>query len=110
MNLIEQLGGYSIAKTEYKMPVKLRNIDYEQLAIELLKYRRENNIFEVGDKVVDTDGFFDWLCKVDYLSTDGRVVMYKHDQRRGDTAFSTWSPIRRVRHATDEEIKAGKRL
>lgn len=108
--VISDFGGYEKCKDILSQP----NIDFimnaQGLREHMLEYRRQHNIFEVGDKVVDTDGFFDWLCKVDYLSTDGRVVMYKYDQRRGDTAFSTWPPIRRVRHATDAEIKAGKRL
>ena len=119
MNLIEQLGGYEKAKAflnatsftiDELIMMQRSGLRTQHVEKALLEYRRQHNIFEVGDKVVDTDGFFDWLCKVDYLSTDGRVVMYKHDQRRGDTAFSTWPPIRRVRHATDAEIKAGKRL
>ena len=109
MNLIEQLGGYGRTKDALELPLDYGFSD-DDIKAALLEYRRQHNIFEAGDKVVDTDGFFDWLCKVDYLSTDGRVVMYKHDQRRSDTAFSTWPPIRRVRHATPEEIKAGKRL
>ncbi|WP_075175477.1 hypothetical protein [Acinetobacter indicus] len=111
MNLIEQLGGYSAAKAEANAPVKLINFfDYDQLDKELLEYRRQHNIFESGDLVVDTTGFYDWLCRVEYLSTDGRVVMYRHDQRKGDTAFTTRPLIETVRHATDAEIKAGKRL
>ncbi|MDQ9022774.1 hypothetical protein RFI02_16845 [Acinetobacter sichuanensis] len=66
--------------------------------------------FKVGDLVVDSTGFFDWLCKVDYLSSDGRVVMYKHDKSKNDTAYQTWPNIESVRHATPSEIKAGRRL
>lgn len=118
MNLIEQFGGYENAKSmcdHINGPLGLITDGYSHytkamVVDALLEYRRDNNVFEVGDFVVDTEGFFDWLCKVDYLSTDGRVVMYKHDQRRGDTAFSTWPPIRRVRHANPQEIEAGRRL
>lgn len=66
--------------------------------------------FKVGDLVVDSTGFFDWLCKVDYLSSDGRVVMYKHDKSKNDTAYQTWPNIETVRHATPAEIKAGHRI
>ena len=121
MNLIEEFGGYECAKAEFNDPmyeddelytIKVTGTRFfkHNLADALLEYRRANNIFEVNDKVIDTTGFFDWLCKVDYLSTDGRVVMYKYDQRKGDTAFTTWPFIETVRHATDEEIEAGKRL
>ena len=72
--------------------------------------KHDSREFKVGDLVVDSTGFFDWLCKVDYLSSDGRVVMYKHDKSKNDRAYQTWPNIETVRHATPEEIKAGHRL
>lgn len=48
MNLIEQLGGYGKAKS------KLRDngsLHAERLKCVLLQYRREKNIFEVGDNI-----------------------------------------------------------
>lgn len=86
MNLIEQLGGYDEAKKqgeEWGFDEYLNNV--------LLQYRRDNNIFEVGDKVV---------C---------------HDKGMGDNLFSyeDWMEDfidQYLRHATLEEIKAGKRL
>ncbi|WP_075174439.1 hypothetical protein [Acinetobacter indicus] len=113
MNLIEQLGGYERAKHEFEMIKEMKPIYPGEIETNnrlLLEYRRQHNIFESGDLVVDTTGFYDWLCRVEYLSTDGRVVMYRHDQRKGDTAFTTRPLIETVRHATDAEIKAGKRL
>lgn len=95
MNLIEQLGGYNAAKAEANAPVKLMNsFSYEQLDKELLEYRRANNIFEAGDKAVlpyrnyRSDVF---ELTVDLIkSFDKAAVCY--------------------RHATDAEIKAGRRL
>lgn len=120
MSLIEKLGGYEKAKNVFSQMkhscergyIEGKGVFYSYIGLQsaLLEYRRQHNIFEVGDKVVDTTGFFDWLCKVEYLSTDGRVVMYKYDQRKGDTAFTTWPFIETVRHATPEEIAAGRRL
>ena len=107
MNLIEQLGGYSIAKTEYKMPVKLLNIDYEQLATELLEHRRQHNIFEVGDKVVLVgDGTWEHLFEVEKMSPKGR----KPTKLKTDVFGNYHVGYNIVRHATSEEIKAGHRL
>ena len=69
MNLIEQLGGYGAAKAEANSPIKLLNFfNYEQLEKELLEYRREHNIFEVGDKVV---------CISDPISPDEFEKLFK---------------------------------
>jgi len=61
----------------------------------LLEYRRQHNIFEVGDKVVVKDHPF-W--PEDY------VILTVEQEHIGKWYMSAW------RHATDAEIKAGKRL
>ena len=85
MNLIEQLGGYEKAKS------KLRDngsLHAERLKNALLEYRRQHNIFEVGDFVC-----FKTLG-------DGYVHKYtKYHEFKYD-----------LKHATGEEIKAGRRL
>ena len=53
MNLIEQLGGYEKAKEWYK-DQDLRGNHTARIRHALLEYRRQHNIFEVGDKVVKT--------------------------------------------------------
>lgn len=121
MNLIEQLGGYEAAKEKRDdINHTLKNCEflgggdareglYERLeSIEqaLLDYRRQHNIFENGDWVVyeitGTIGdFIDHIklatghpyCRVDFGLCDVGLILLKH-----------------IRHATDEEIKAGKRL
>ena len=127
MNLIEQLGGYEKAKE--KMDDICHTLDnsellgggdareglYERLeSIDkaLLEYRRQHNIFEVGDKVVykpsmvqgvifTVIGFDDF----GWMKTEAFFEGFDHPKR-----FSEDPPFSDVRHATDEEIKAGKRL
>lgn len=101
MNLIEVLGGYGAAKAEANSPVKLLNFfNYEQLEKELLEYRREKNIFEVGDKVVFKKN---WTAN-DLVLTIGGATQ---NSIRLDTVLDL---KRHFRHATDEEIKVGHRL
>ena len=54
MNLIEQLGGYEAAKAEGE---KWGFDDF--LNNQLLEYRRQHNIFEVGDKVIEITDYPD---------------------------------------------------
>lgn len=104
MNLIEQLGGYEKAKTKRDdLNHTLENCEflgggdareglYERLeSVEqaLLKYRRQHNIFEVGDRFV-IDGLFGV-----FYANDGNIPYLDYNK---------------IRHATDAEIKAGKRL
>lgn len=110
MNLIEQLGGYEKAKEKRDdISHTLDNSEilgggdareglYERLeSIDkaLLNYRRQHNIFEVGDKVVVKDHPF-W--PEDY------VILTVEQEHIGKWYMSAW------RHATDAEIKAGKRF
>mgnify|MGYP007049051827 CR=1 FL=1 len=89
MNLIDRLGGYEAAKLEGEK----WGFD-EFLLKQLLEYRREHNIFEIGDLVVLPYTNY----KVDVFElTDGNREVYD------DKGVC-------YRHATDEEIKAGRRL
>lgn len=88
MNLIEQLGGYEKAK------IRLGSCDitlsyYQELDRQLLEYRRANNIFEEGDWVV-------------IPSRGNGLFQVSRLLCRSDT--------QEMIHATDDEIKAGKRL
>lgn len=96
MNLIEQLGGYEAAKAEGE---KWGFDDF--LNNQLLEYRRQHNIFEVGDKVVskENNGFVYTV-----ITVDGGLGRLKN------VLFDHVYPLHDFRHATDEEIKAGKRL
>lgn len=124
MNLIEEFGGYDQAKSERdKINYKLNNGDfvgggspkeylYERLSlieIDLLEYRRANNIFEVGDKVVYPNLSHKNLFSVRYVN-NGEIVVYELWDEMGAKTFTEFYPFSDIRHATDEEIKAGYRL
>lgn len=79
------------------------------LGLMLLDYRRQHNIFEVGDKVV---------CKYEHAHLFGDVVLeiaYFRDDLKELGRFVRFTngndfKLDAIRHATDAEIKAGKRL
>ena len=102
MNLIEQLGGYEKAK------VILQAVGHEHDAM-LLEYRRQHNIFEVGDSVLPISNYSD---QVHFLA-DWYI---ENLDFRYTTNSGSWGIIVKSlmdgawRHATDEEIKAGRRL
>ena len=119
MSLIEQLGGYEKTKdhrdylidfgNEFNRPNKY---EVNKINNALLEYRSKHNIFEFGDKVVLLKNQHMWH-KMESIytvtSTDiydgitiGVAIEYKN------TSYG--NEIGNIRHATDEEIKAGKRL
>ena len=104
MNLIEQLGGYERAKHEFEMIKEMKPIYPGEIETNdrlLLEYRRQHNIFEVGDKVVskENNGFVYTV-----ITVDGGLCRLKN------VLFDHVYPLHDFRHATNEEIKAGKRL
>ena len=107
MNLIEQLGGYERAKYKFEMikemkPVYLGEIETNNRL--LLEYRRQHNIFEVGDKVVSRCA--DKEIRIfTYQETIGRNILVKCKKGKGYCYPKKW-----FSHANDAEIKAGKRL
>ena len=104
MNLIEQLGGYERAKHEFEMIKEMKPTYPGEIETNdrlLLEYRRQHNIYEVGDKVIKTHPKNTILWPVLGVYKNGGVWL--------DYKGFCWKPPR-VRHATDEEIKAGKRL
>ncbi len=108
MNLIEQLGGYDEAKKILE-DVKSRDHIYaqkfERPALEqaLLEYRRQHNIFEADDYIIH-DGelkvFAMWSSAVEGCAYIGYAYAENGEMAHKDE----------FRHATDAEIKAGKRL
>jgi len=119
VNLIEQLGGYGEAKglfNLYEYSISFRYYkdfegDFESagyvdvfipdLQKALLEYRRQHNIFEVGDKVVSIDKYSnDMIFTITELTSKNVFTSMEF----GEIAYSF------VRHAHDAEIKAGKRL
>ena len=122
MNLIEQLGGYEAAKglfNLYEYSISFRYYkdfegDFESagyvdvfipdLQKALLEYRRQHNIFEVGDKVVSRCA--DKEIRIfTYQETIGRNILVKCKKGKGYCYPKKW-----FSHANDAEIKAGKRL
>ena len=106
MNLIEQLGGYEHLNGFYKRAVA-HGFTLTEIKEELLKYRRQHNIFEVGDKVVFTDILNS--CVVTFKSTETdpmQIVWLTYPDGTAGYVFH----LNKIKHATDEEIKAGKRL
>ena len=97
MNLIEQLGGYETLKREYEETLPLIQKGYKSKSMEvirlsLLEYRRQHNIFEVGDLIIDA-------C------IGNSVIKYHGGYDNHENWVSCF-----VRHATPAEIKAGRRL
>lgn len=104
MSLIENLGGYERAKHEFKMIEEMTPRFPDEVKTNnrlLLEYRREHNIFEVGDKAVSKEDHE--LVKTVILISNGLA-------RLKCLQFDHVYPLFNFRHATDEEIKAGRRL
>lgn len=97
--LIANLGGYESAKS------KLRDngsLHAERLKKALLEYRRQHNIFEVGDWVVKASRLKDnTLYQIDEIAESKNYVK---------TKCGVFIDAPMFKHATDAEIKAGKRL
>ena len=98
MNLIERLGGYEAAKAEGE---KWGFDDF--LNNQLLEHRRQHNIFEPDDYIIH-DGelkvFAMWSSAVEGCAYIGYAYAENGEMAHKDE----------FRHATDAEIKAGKRL
>ena len=66
------------------------------------KHRRQHNIFKESDKIVFIDDFMHDELMVVAWTRKGEVWMDEGAKRCTDLSM--------IRHATDEEIKAGRRL
>lgn len=114
MNLIEQLGGYEWAKNhrdylidfgnEFNRPNKY---EVNKINNALLEYRRQHNVYEADDLVVFVD------------EKERKPVLLKFKESRNfdlvhleiiGSGLCGPSYQKEIRHATDAEIKAGKRL
>ena len=120
MNLIEQLGGYEKAKEALIAEQRSKNIDPfiyingDEVLIDaiddaLLDYRRKHNIFEVGDRVVYRALPHERLFSVMFVGDD-EIVIYELWGEMGAKTFTEKHPYSDIDHATDAEIKVGKRL
>ena len=102
MNLIEQLGGYEQAKI-IQGSREMGGLPYDlDLEDALLQYRRQHNIFEEKDNIVFVDEFMHGELMTVAWVRNGEVWM--------DDGAKRCTDLTMIRHATDAEIKAGKRL
>ena len=104
--VISYFGGYEKCKDILSQPNIGFIMNAEALRRHMLEYRRQHNIFEVGDQVKAKDHQFgfDELFRIDdFFANDDGVNLAVLDD--GDCY-----PISFLEHATDAEIKAGKRL
>lgn len=92
MDLIKQLGGYWKAKECLNTPTA-RECIKDELRVALLEYRRQNNIYEAGDVA----------CYKNHINSSNTLFKFFYNNEYSDI-------INLLRHATPEEIKAGKRL
>lgn len=109
MDLIKKLGGYEAAKEYLKKNSQFINFEgLERFYDGLLEYRREHNIFEVGDKVV----FIESELKNPRLMTVIEVSEPICGFLMAECSLGITNGFypSRYRHATDAEIKAGHRL
>lgn len=115
MNLIERYG-YERAKRELELmddrSVAMISADLnyrESVRVELLEYRREHRIFEVGDKIV-CESFEGLVCVVDLF--EDRLVIDTGIKTTPDSknTMAMALPSDMFRHANPAEIQAGKRL
>ncbi|ENX07682.1 hypothetical protein [Acinetobacter variabilis] len=115
MDLIEKYGSYDAAKAKQQELSKMAadprllfvgNIIKEigEIEIGLLDYRRQHNIFEVGDKVVfkNVEKFKDNMLQVAHIELQ-KVL----DIKSGLNGYTSFDELR---HAEPEELEAGKRL
>lgn len=104
--LIENLGGYENAKAKFRDNGSLHA---ERLKAALLEYRRQHNIYEVGDLVVEITEYPETsILKVIYMSD--RLMVCENDSLNASYGILNKKPSFYVRHATDAEIAAGRRL
>lgn len=114
MSLIEKLGGYANSKGVLEAYKKNgwsisdvckgfhQYFTIEDLEKATLQYRRANNIFEVGDFIVKAA-----RLKDGDLYRIGEIAESKNYIKTGCGIFID-TPM--FRHATNEEIKAGRRI
>ena len=111
MNLIdeyiESLGGYEAAKEKATVWLFNHGDNWRNVKDStLLEYRRQHNIYEIDDYVVyQGDSGLSGLFRIEKLTKTGKPKSVKANRFGG-------LPCRycEVRHATDAEIKAGRRL
>lgn len=112
--LIKELGGYEKAKDGlHRLKFEKKDlltcgdlvVVKSEIDAALIEYRRQHNIFEVGDRVIYNES--DFLYKVNTVNSSGFHATTVHEVVRHIIAIFGHD---NVRHATDLEIQAGCRL
>ena len=107
MNLIEELGGYENAKEGFKRENVLSDSDLADSQAKLLEYRRPNNLYGLGDLVVRKSKTT--LPTIWKILGESNVFKDAVVCRSNDPLIYHLH-LGEIRHATDDEIKAEKRL
>ena len=98
-NLIEQLGGYEKAKECLNTRTARLSV-INELRAALLEYRRQHNIYEIGDKVSHT--IFSSIFTINDVQSYSVLATT-------NTGYHTSLNIVLIRHCTDKEIAQGYR-
>lgn len=97
---INELGGYEVAKERSTPWLANHGENWRNVKeATLLEYRRQHNIFEVGDLIMYENKMYE--IKYIYHPEKARIT----DGLQGRTVYDF---PRGIRHATDDEIKAVK--
>ena len=123
MDLIKKLGGYEKAKSIRDINIKEfegdasgvtihymgNSITQENLEYSLLEYRRQHNIFEVGDRVVLAQCYsLDTVQEIKRIENLTPHIKGSETTYFLENSLGCWSF--QIKHATDAEIAAGHRL
>ena len=102
---INELGGYEVAKEKSTSWLLNHGENWRNVKdATLLEYRRQHNIYEAGDFVVSRCN--DKETRIfKYETTIGKNIVVKCKKGKGYCYPKKW-----FSHATDAEIKVGKRL
>ena len=98
-NIIEQLGGYEKAKECLNTRTARLSV-INELRAALLEYRRQHNIYEIGDKVSHT--IFSSIFTINDVQSYSVLATT-------NTGYHTSLNIVLIRHCTDKEIAQGYR-
>ena len=108
MNIIEKLGGYEVAKKHLDSSW-CDDDNREYLLEKLLEYRKQHNIFEVDDLVVEiSESPETSILKVIHMGE--YLMVCENDSLTASYGVLNEKPSFYVKHATEEEIKVGHRL
>lgn len=104
--IIEKYGSYQNAKSAYLRKVN-EGFSDDDFKSKLLEYRRQNEIYELGDLVVYEVGY-KFVMEVGRDRKKGKLLVRR---KKEGTNFALYcSPTAAIRHATDEEIEKGCRV